>query len=742
MDTIQKASNVSQDLSELRAESLKIVALFVGAIGYVWLCVVIWPVTGGERPVLAAFVGSALLTLGVSASFALCGRQLTVAAGLLLSSVLLAMTCAMLAYELPEMAYLFMLPVVFASVFLGQRALLSTASASVCSILTVNRVLAGHWVWSPGLLLPIAAIALVTPACWLSVNNLYNALRWAWQGYEQARRNEQLAQQHRGQLARALKALDEAMHRLERTNYMLAVARDQAEEARRHKQQFAQNISHELRTPLNLIVGFAELMTESPEYYGGELPPSCQRDLNIIYRNGCHLQGLVNDVLDLARIDVAHMGLMLEEVDPGVLTQDVVNTARGLIESHGLTLHTEVPSDLSRVKLDPTRIRQVIFNLLNNAARFTDKGSIMVRVCRHESGVLFAVADTGVGIAQEDTARIFDEFQQVDGSTRRRHEGVGLGLAISRRFVEMHGGRIWVESQLGRGSTFYFTVPVAGDALPDGTLAGQALRSSASALVSPGEMPALLVVTRSPSGAALLARSLVGCRTVIVSDLVQARDVASHLMPQAIVVDQVCTELTLGGLAAMGRDWDLPRVPIISCCLPGEEPLRQGLVVDGYLIKPVTRQSVWDALRLFGERVDRVLVIDDDRDFVLLMRRILEDHPLRQYRVIGAYAGREALDLVSHLPPDAILLDLELPDMDGRELIEQLRADPSSRGIPIVVVSGRDDTGSTDALVSGIVVAKGGGVTPGETLGWIRHIAGATAMVSPTPSALSEAPLL
>ena len=601
---MQKASNVGQDLFELRAESLKVVALFAGAIGYVWLCAVIWPVTGGEAPRLAAFVGGVLLTLGVSASFALCGSKLTVAAGLLLSSVLVAMTCAMLAYELPEMAYLFMLPVVFASVFLGQRALLLTACASVCSILAANRVLAGHWVLSPGLLLPVIAIALVTPACWLSVSNLYNALRWAWQGYDQARRNEELAQQHRGQLARALKALDEAMHRLERANYMLAVARDQAEEARRLKQQFAQNISHELRTPLNLIVGFAELMTESPEYYGQELPPSYQRDLNIIYRSGRHLQSLVNDVLDLARIDVAHMGLALEEVDPGALTQDAVNTAHGLIESHGLSLHTELSSDLPRVKLDPTRIRQVLFNLLNNATRFMDKGSITVRVSRHENAVLFAVADTGIGIAQADIARIFDEFQQVDGTTRRSHEGVGLGLTISRRFVEMHGGRIWVESQLGRGSTFYFTVPIAGATLLDGVLGGVALSGSAPIPASSGEMPALLAVTRSPSGAALLARSMMGCRTVVVSDLAQAQDVASHLMPQAIVVDQVCTKLTPDGLAEMGRDWGLPRVPIISCCLPGEEPLRQGLAVDGYLIKPVTRQSAWDALRRFGERVE------------------------------------------------------------------------------------------------------------------------------------------
>ncbi|MBC7239137.1 MAG: hypothetical protein H5T71_03435, partial [Chloroflexi bacterium] len=229
------------------------------------------------------------------------------------------------------------------------------------------------------------------------------------------------------------------------------------------KQQFAQTISHELRTPLNLIISFTELMIQTPEYYEAPLPPKYARDLGIIYRNARHLQSLINDVLDLARIEAAQMALITEETDLSALTYEAVNTVRSLVESRGLALHTNIPPALPRLRVDPRRIRQVLFNLLSNAVRFTEKGSITVTVMQQDNEIVFAIRDTGIGIADEDKTRIFEEFRQADSGTHRRYGGAGLGLAISKRFVELHGGRIWVESQVGQGSTFYFTLPITQD---------------------------------------------------------------------------------------------------------------------------------------------------------------------------------------------------------------------------------------------------------------------------------------
>jgi signal transduction histidine kinase len=242
-----------------------------------------------------------LLFLSMIISFVLKSHHPSIATHLLVWGILGASACALLSFPSPALAYLFVVPIIFASVLLGQSTLFLVAAVAIVLILTIGPARTGMPLLSLDAMFPIVIIALVTFASWLSVRNLYTALAWVWQGYERARYNEQIARERQAELRRALKALDEATYRLERANYRLALARDQAEEARRFKQQFAQTISHELRTPLNLIVGFTELMAKSPEYYGGQLAPAYLRDLGIVYRNARHLQTLVSDVLDLAR---------------------------------------------------------------------------------------------------------------------------------------------------------------------------------------------------------------------------------------------------------------------------------------------------------------------------------------------------------------------------------------------------------------------------------------------------------
>jgi signal transduction histidine kinase/CheY-like chemotaxis protein len=687
------------------------------------------------------------LVPGTAASLLMRERWRRVSAHVLVGCVLGATLCAALTFPAQGMLYLFVAPVVFASVLLSQPAFLAVAAGAGLAILGVDLARMGVpllWGEKPFPLqtialairslredtgLPLAMLGLVSLSSWLSVRSLYTALTWFWHAYEQARHNERMARDHQAELKRTLKALDEVTHRLERANYMLTLARDQAEEAQRLKQQFAQTISHELRTPLNLIVGFAELMTESPEYYGDELPMAYLRDLNIIHRNACHLQELVNDVLDLARIEAAQMSILPEETDPALLVQEAVNTARSLIEARHLALHTKIEPDLPRVWVDPTRIRQVLFNLLNNAARFTETGSVSVSVCRQEDEVRFAVADTGIGIAPEDIPRIFEEFHQADRGTRRQHGGIGLGLAISRRFVELHEGHIWVTSQPGKGSTFYFCLPVHRAELT--ALFETSWPATSQKRAGKGrEEPILLAVTRSLTAAALLTRYVRGFQTVVAPTLEQAGHLAGQIVPQAVVIDKACEEPGPAGLEALGRAWQLPDIPFMVCPLPGEEPLRQRLAVDGYLIKPVARQSLWEVLRRFGEDVDKVLVIDDDQDFVLMISRLLEDSPVRRYQVISAYSGREGLAMVRHHHPDLVLLDLMLPDMDGTQVIERMRADARWQRIPIVIVSAQDEMDHQLVLEGPLVVAKAESLTAGEVVQWIQNVVDATMRAS------------
>ncbi len=704
----------SGNLADLQAGSLKAIARVAIAIGYLWL---MWlDVPGRPRPASPGpWAAMALLTLSGTLSHVLCGRRLRLAAHLLLWGLLGAIACIAFTYPSPVSTCLFILPVIISSLLLGERAvaLVAAAAALLLAAANLSNLGAGSL---PVTLFAVSLVALVALTCWLSARNLYTALAWTWHGFERASHNEQVARERQAELRRTLKALDEASYRLERTNYMLNLAREQAEEARRLKQSFAQTISHELRTPLNLIVGFTELMTESPQYYGTALPPTYLRDLRIVHRNACHLQNLVNDVLDLARIDAAQMSLLPEEADPATLVQEAANTVRGLVEARGLTLQVELEPDLPPLWVDPVRIRQVLFNLLSNAARFTERGGITIRVQRQGDDVSFAVVDTGVGIAPEDIPRVFVEFQQLDDTTRRQHGGAGLGLAISRRFVELHGGRIWVESQVGRGSAFHFSLPSkGGTGAPTADHAGEAL----SRPPQPDEERILLAVTRSPSAGALLARYVRGCRTVIVGDMEQGRQAAQRLMPQAVVIDAACEDMGPTDLAGLAQAWGLPRSPFLACPLPGEEPLRQRLAVDGYLVKPVTQQSLADVLRQFGEGIDSVLVVDDDRDFVQLLVRLL-DNPLRRYQVTSAYSGEEGLERMRQQQPDLVLLDLALPGLDGLQVIERIRGTPAWRHIPIVVVSAQEEIDNLETLAGAMLIARAEGLRPGEVVQWVQ----------------------
>ena len=683
MNTSENNHELHDNLAALRRDSVSAISALVVVIGYIWLWFDIWPVTG-SGVLLASWIGPILLLLSGIIAYRFRKVYLHLATHLLVLCILTATTCAAVIFQSSSIIYLFLLPVIFASVLLSLRSVVFITTFISLIVLVINLSSSPVDIVN-AVLLPVGIIGLTAFALWLSAHNLHTTLAWFYNAYQDADRNERLAREREGELRRLFRALDDATFRLERLNYSLTLERNQAREAHRLKQQFAQTISHELRTPLNLIVAFTELMAQSPEYYGASLPTSYVRDLSIVHRNAQHLQNLVTDVLDLARIEAAQMTIIPEPTDPSTLVQEAINTARSLIERRGLTLEVQVEPNLPQLWIDPMRIRQVLFNLLSNAVRFTDTGSVCVRVQGEDKEIIFSVKDTGIGIAAEDMPRLFQDFQQLDGTTRRRHGGAGLGLAISRRFVELHKGRIWVESQENCGSTFYFSLPVS-DHQPDTNTDKYNWKLHNNKPASaPMNHNILLAVTGNPAALDVLTRHTHDYRTVLASSLESARIMARDLLPQCILIDTTYEKVDIGNIQQLAEAWDMPYTPFMAFHLPSYNPATQALNVSGYLVKPFSIQKLNDILREFAPEPRRVLVIDDDQDFVRLLSRYLSA-PHYHSEVIGAYNGRDGLALLQSIQPDLILVDVNLPEWTGTELVNAIRSQRAGRQTPIIAV--------------------------------------------------------
>ena len=564
------------------------------------------------------------------------------------------------------------------------------------------------------LLPPLTLLWMTAFIGWLSSRGLYTVLNWAWSSQRRANQLLDELRDRRGELNRTLVALTEANRRLKRTSHELALARQRAEEARRLKEQFAANISHELRTPLNLILGFSEMMYLSPDVYGEmEWPPTLRRDVHQVYRSSRQLLDLINDVLDLSRIDAVPMPIHREPSDLREIIHEAVETASDLFRGRALDLRVEMPAELPTLNLDRTRIRQVLLNLLNNAARFTERGHIIVSVERNEREVVVSVSDTGVGIPPDELSMIFEEFHQVDMSLRRGQEGAGLGLAISKRFVELHEGRIWAESQVGQGSTFYFSLP-----LPEVEFSVGRLRPG-----RPTEpprnpyQPSLVLVDEDPAVATLLERYLRGYQVLRMEELDggKTRELIEEWHPQALILNLQPGTKSWEAMREEALRIAPPRVPILLCSLPSQKWREQETNVQGWLAKPLYREQLLEVLDR-GDGAREVLVVDDDRGFVQLVKRILEASD-GKYEVRWAYEGEEALARIQEKRPDLLLLDLIMPGMDGFQLLEELQSDEELRGIPVVIVTaasyGEDAVAQRGSMIG---LARGRGFDTKEVI--------------------------
>lgn len=568
---------------------------------------------------------------------------------------------------------LYAIVVLIAAMLMTARLLwLVTAMSIICMLVLLWPVTLASL---PEAAVPVTIIALAAFAAWISARRLYTALEWALMMTIESQRNAIEAQAHRGEVQRVLKNLDEAYVKLEHTNEALMLAREAADRAYRFKSDFVANVSHELRTPLNLIIGFSEMMVTAPESYNNiALPREYRGDLVAIYRSAKHLADLINDVLDLSQIEAGRMPINKEPAQLETVVNEAVEIVRGLVEARGLRLDVSVPDALPVLQLDRTRIRQVILNLLTNATRFTDKGFIHVCARIEPGQVVILVEDSGRGIAPDKLKLAFEAFTQLHEDQIR--DGTGLGLAVSRRFISLHGGRMWIESTEGRGTTVFFSLPITDVKI--------AQEKDGLPLSAPTDLPLVIVVHTDPRALSLLRRYIPQCAFAMANTPERIAEWLQHASPAAILIDKGAENEVMKWLAEISAN--IP--PVVISELPGMRRTGTLLGAVDYLAKPVTREALMESLTRLGLTLQRVLIVDDDPHIVRLLSRMIkaEDPDIQ---IFEAFSGEEGLAIARTQAPDCMLLDLLMPEISGYDVLNQAHDDAILKHLPIIIISAR-----------------------------------------------------
>jgi PAS domain S-box-containing protein len=495
-----------------------------------------------------------------------------------------------------------------------------------------------------------------------------------------------------------------------------------AEAANQAKSNFLANMSHELRTPLNAIIGYSEMLMEDA---GDQGLDGFVADLKKIHASGKHLLSLINDVLDLSKIEAGRMELYLETFDVASMLQDVVSTVRPLIETNANSLDVlaggrsagigNYPAgtgvDLGVMRADLTKVRQSLFNLISNAAKFTEHGVITLAAAREASeGVdwlTFQVSDTGIGMTPEQLEKLFQAFSQADASVSRKYGGTGLGLALSRRFCQMMGGDITVESAYGVGSTFTIRLPARPSVRqPAPEPAGAESAEPALAPSAPGES-LVLAIDDEPTVRDLVQRYLgkEGFRVVTAASGEEGLRLARELHPMAITLDVLMPGMDgWTVLAALKADPALAAIPVIMSSIVNDKNIGYALGALEYLNKPIEREALVSALRRCQRDAmsSHVLVVDDDATTREMLRRLVEGEG---WTVSEAENGQVALSRLAERTPELVLLDLMMPKMDGFQFVVEMQRHEAWRRIPIAVITAKDLTAEDRTRLNGAVEA-------------------------------------
>ena len=451
---------------------------------------------------------------------------------------------------------------------------------------------------------------------------------------------------------------------------------DKLREVDKLKSQFLANMSHELRTPLNSIIGFSRVILKGID---GPITEVQEQDLNAINSAGQHLLHLINDILDISKIEAGRMELTFEDhVDIADLINSVLPTGTGLLKDKPIRLDVAIPPGLPPVRADVTRIRQVLINFISNAAKFTEDGAITISADMRSNPdgspeLFIKVTDTGIGISPEDQKKLFLPFSQVDASPTRKTGGSGLGLSISRLLVEMHNGRIGVESDAGKGSTFYFTLPVSQSDIESHKKA-----SDRCILAIDDDLKVINLYDRFLKEQGFWIYPL--------TDASKAVEKVSEIQPFAVLLDILMP--SQDGWSALHELKNNPatrQIPVIICSILEEGEKGFSLGVADYLAKPIREEDLLGTLARLdvGGEIHEILVVDDDVNDLLLIEKVLQAQ--EEYHINLALGGKEGLAALEQINPQAVIVDLFMPGLDGFTLLGNMRAKPNLRDLPVII---------------------------------------------------------
>lgn len=655
---------------------------------------------GGEQ--LPALFGAALVIAGLfAAAYRLAEADLR--AGLVAWSVgvVVAIATGIWLSHSPTAILLTCILPLIAAIILGPPAGLMAEALIVVLVWVTPQVPGVAGLPSDVAIAAIVAGAFLGFVGWMAQREILSAAawaighsRWARENLNEARDRQLKQEQVQEDLALANRELARL---LQRTMYLERAA----EEARQAKTTFVSNVSHELRTPLNMIIGYADLISRSPHVYASQIPSSLLTDIRSILRNAQHLSTLVNDVLDLSQVEAGRVVISREVAALDKTIRDALASVKGLFDAKGLKISTYIDSSLEPFLFDEVRIRQVIINILSNAGRFTERGGVTVRCEKHEREVVISVVDTGPGIDVKDQERIFEPFQQANTSIRRRYGGSGLGLTISKQFVEMHGGRMWLESRLGEGTTLAFSLPIEMD-MPGLT------RSAMPQLraINPEDEVGYRLRTRPFEGQILPLTD----RYIVVDPESTLLRLLNRYLPDALIETSPSLTTAADSIRATSAKGIIVNRPpsrpsgetateslpygtlTISCWLPGEQDTAQRLGVFSYLIKPVSSDALLAAVERAAPRAKSILIVDDEEDELHLFARHFQAGD-RKYQIVKVTNGWRALDMLRVRRPDIMLLDLTMPGLDGFQVLDEKSRDETIRDIPVIIVSAQDPYG-------------------------------------------------
>ena len=529
----------------------------------------------------------------------------------------------------------------------------------------------------------------------------------------------------------AEKDIQKAM--LER-NEALELANRNLDQANRAKSAFLANMSHELRTPLNAVIGFSEVLEDQTF---GPLNEKQMKYVCNVRSSGKHLLNMINDILDLSKIEAGKLDLRREKFPLGATVDGIIGIVKVLANKKNILLNYEIDPALKEIEADPKHFKQVLYNLLSNAVKFTQEGgTVNLRAVLSQGAgqvgmnlVQISVSDTGIGIAPEDYGKVFSEFQQIDDSYSRQQEGTGLGLALSKRLVELNGGEIWFSSEKGKGSTFTFTIPLVYS--PDS--AAEEIVTCAGAVEDGGNggpgRELVLVIEDEPRSAELISIYLAqaGYRVACAADGEEGLRLAGELQPSAITLDIMLPKMDgWQVLNALKENPVTREIPVIVSSMVDEKIMAYDLGAVDYVLKPLNRQELivkLEALKSSGKlrkAVSKVLVIDDHPKTLELINAFLELHG---YDVSVTSSGAEALELMKANHYDALVLDLMMPGMSGFEVLDEMKRHPWGEKTPVIVYTAKDvDSEEQAQLGERIAALVSKGESSGDLLDALRRL--------------------